>query len=619
MGAMEKRVSARWWVYIALAIVIAGSVLPPVAVYAQSSSGSNPITAPSATDSYFSDSSGGTQAGPSTVMSTFANATTGWITNVTPIATALFWSLAGIDFTWTCITLVLQHDDLKSWMAGFIKKILTIGFFAALLQNGQTWIAAIINFFISVGGTAGGTSISSTDLNPSNIMAIGVGIAGDMITGGPGGHTGSNAMSIFTNPVGTIGTALLMDAGAIMMILCYVVIALHFVMAMVEAYVTIGAGYIFLGFGGSRWTVPYTEKYLGMVVHAGVRIMVLEMMIGLGKTLAPEWDKMAITCNNTPSLLGNIAGMGGATSSTTYTGVQLLFALMASMMIFAMCCWTIPQIAANVASGGLSMSGGDMVGSAVAAGTLGFAAGHFATTAGTGTNSQMGNSKDVENIASAAAMKGAEMGVQLALAGATGGGSAVASGVVEASAAAGGAAAGSGAAGAAASSVTGGGESAVVGLTPDAPSGGDGGGSSGASEAPSGGDVATAGGSAEGPGSSEAANGAGTPDAPGGSDAGSDPGAAPGSGEIASGGGTPAAPASGEVASGGGTPSAPSVGASGSGARAPGSSSSFRGSQDKDMFDHLNTLHKGVEGALGKLPEDGGRMGGVTPKVDHGE
>lgn len=37
------------------------------------------------------------------------------------------------------------------------------------------------------------------------------------------------------------------------------------------------------------------------------------------------------------------------------------------------------------------------------------------------------------------------------------------------------------------------------------------------------------------------------------------------------------------------------------------------------MFDHLNTLHKGVEGALGKLPEDGGRMGGVTPKVDHGE
>jgi type IV secretion system protein TrbL len=539
-------------------------------------------------------------------VSTFANATTGWITNVMPIATALFWSLAGIDFTWTCITLVLQHDDLKSWMAGFIKKILTIGFFAALLQNGQTWIAAIINFFISAGGTVGGTSISSTDLNPSNIMAIGIGIAGDMITGGPGGHQGSNAMSIFTNPVGTIGTALLMDAGAIMMILCYVVIALHFVMAMVEAYVTIGAGYIFLGFGGSRWTVPYTEKYLGMVVHAGVRIMVLEMMIGLGKTLAPEWDKMAITCNNTPSLLGNIAGMGGATGSSTYTGVQLLFALMASMMIFAMCCWTIPQIAANVASGGLSMSGGDMVGSAVAAGTMGFAAGHFATTAGTGTGSQMGNSKDVENIASAAAMKGAEMGVQMALAAATGGSSAVASGVVEASAAAGGAAAGSGAAGAAASSVTGGGEAAVVGLTPEAPSGSDAGCSSGASEAPAGGDVGNAAGAAEGPGSGEAVNGAGTPDAPGSGDAGSGPGSA-------------AASESDEVASGGGTPDAPSVGASGSGTRAPGSGSSSRSAQDKDMFDHLNSLHKGFESALGKLPDDGGRMGGVTPKVDHGE
>ena len=575
--------SSCWRQWILLSVMLVCSLFQPVAALAQSGGG---ITSSDTSDNYFSNSSGGTAAGPSTIVGTFQNATSSWITNMTPIATALFWSLAGIDFTWTCITLVLQHDDLKSWMAGFIRKILTIGFFAALLQNGSTWIADIVNFFISAGGTVGGVNISQ--MNASNIMGTGLKIAGDMLTGGSSGSSSSTSvMSLFTNPVGNIASALIIDLGCLIVLLCYVMIALHFVMAMVEAYITIGAGYIFLGFGGSRWTVPYTEKYLGMVIHAGVRIMVLEMMIGLGKTMADEWDQMAVTINNVPGLLG--AG-SGATVSGSFTGIQLLFALMSSIAIFAMCCWTIPQIAANVASGGLSMSGGDMVGSAVAAGTMGFAAGHFASTAGAGTGSQLGNSKDVENIASASAMKGAEMGVQMALAAATGGSSAVASGVVEATAA-GSAAAGSGAMGAAASSVTGGGEAAVVGLTPEAPSSSDVGGSSGTSDAPAGGDVASAAGAADGPGSGEAVSGSSTPEAP----------------------------ASGEVASGGGTPASPSVGASGSGVRAPGSGSLSGSAQNKDVFDSLNSLHRGVEGALGKLPDDGGRMGGVTPKVDHGE
>ncbi len=87
--------------------------------------------------------------------------------------------------------------------------------------------------------------------------------------------------------------------GSFVIVAAYVIIALHFVMAMVEAYVVVGAGYIFLGFGGSRWAVPYTEKYMGMVVSAGVRIMVLELIIGLGRTLYTQWvataDQIATT------------------------------------------------------------------------------------------------------------------------------------------------------------------------------------------------------------------------------------------------------------------------------------------------------------------------------------
>ncbi len=100
-------------------------------------------------------------AGPGTIANSFAQSTQVWLNAMYPIATTLFWTLATIDLTWTCITLVLQHSELQPWMAGFIRKILTIGFFAVLLSNGQTWIAAIVNFFISIGGTAGGVDVST--------------------------------------------------------------------------------------------------------------------------------------------------------------------------------------------------------------------------------------------------------------------------------------------------------------------------------------------------------------------------------------------------------------------------------------------------------------------------
>jgi hypothetical protein len=48
--------------------------------------------------------------------------------------------------------------------------------------------------------------------------------------------------------------------------------------------------------------------------------------------------------------------LDGGIVASGWTGVQSEFGLIASIAIYALLCWTIPQIAANVASGGLSMS-----------------------------------------------------------------------------------------------------------------------------------------------------------------------------------------------------------------------------------------------------------------------
>jgi type IV secretion system protein TrbL len=672
---------SRWRVWVSLAVIVFSAVVCPVSVIAQTGGG---ITSSGGTtsvggDAYFTPGAGGSSAGPTTIITTFQNATAGWLTAMTPIATSLFWALAGIDFTWTCISLVLQHDDLKSWMGGFIRKILTIGFFAALLTNGATWIADIVNFFISIGGTVGGTNIAN--LNASSIMGTGIVIAGDMLTGGKGApSTGASIMSLFTNPVGNIAIGLLMVLGAFLIVVCYVIIALHFVMAMVEAYITIGAGYIFLGFGGSRWTVPYTEKYLGMVVSAGVRIMVLEMMIGLGKPLAATWQTMAVTVARTPSLLTFPGIAAGASASTSWQGVQLLFALISSIAIFALCCWTIPSIAANVASGGLSMSGGDVVGSAAAAATA-----MFATNSLMSNNSGGNKGSEVASVAQAAAMKGAEMGTQLAMAAATGGASAAAGAGAEAATAS--VEAASSAAAESGAAAAGAGE---VGMTPEPPdSGGDGGGgdepgqgsgqggeaqgsSSGASTEGEGA------GSASGASASEAsavnqadapatapdgATGGGdsitqsgdigsTPQAPG-ADGGSSEQSSSSSGsstvagqgtatsgqgdsaaQVAEGGSTPQAPgadggsseqsssSSGSssvagqgTATSGQGDSAAQIAEGGSTPQAPGSEASKPQNTASNMYQTAQNIERG----LNSLPEHAGHMGGVTPVVNHGE
>jgi type IV secretion system protein TrbL len=579
-------------------------------------------------------------AGPGTIVNYFANGTNQWISALRPVAQALFWTLAGIDLTWTCITLVLQHSELQGWMAGFIRKILTIGFFAVLLDQGASWISAIVNFFINLGGTAGGMSVSS--LSASDIMGAGVQLAGHMLksaasTAAAGAVT--NPVSLLVSGVSSLAPALILALGAFLIVIAYVVIALHFVMSMVEAYVVVGAGYIFLGFGGSRWTVPYTEKYMGMVVSAGVRIMVLELLIGLGKTLYTAWVTTADAIASTPDVLD------GGSFGNGWTGVQSEFGLVASILIYALLCWTIPQIAANVASGGLSMSGGDALSAGAAAGSAAFAGAQFGSNS---SPSNAGFAQDVQQIAQAAAMKGAELGVTVGAALVTGGAGGAVTGAADALGSAGGING--------AMSAT----DAAVAMTPEAPAslGSSNGVGDGAQVEPP--DSLVNGGSGDSGDSSDKAQGAKLPggDSP-----------ADGSAQGASSGDSTDAAAHADAEEGrpdrgadakaekaaaaedkdtnveasraNATPSVDqaqvqtqdAIRNAGVQARldalASGQSPQQAVQAEKDamqkarnaigMSRKVGDLVKDLESALNKMPEDGGRMGGTTPKVDHGE
>src|SRR5271165_40567 len=259
-----------------------------------------------------------------------AQAANAWIPAITQEASFLFYVLAVLDFAWGAPQL-LRESDFNGLFLSLIKKLLVISFFYAVLINGQTWIPAIVNSFAQLGATAAGVPLAQ---NPSDIMTQGLQIISDLFTK-------VSATDLLTEPGGAITTIL----AACIVLASYIIITLHYVVTKLEAIIVMSAGYIFLGFGGSRWTSPYFERYIALAVSTGVRLMLIYLMLGVFKTISNNW----------------IATMNGYTADQPITQI---FPTLMSMLLFAFASWMIPKMAGSIAAGTLGMGGGDLVGMA---------------------------------------------------------------------------------------------------------------------------------------------------------------------------------------------------------------------------------------------------------------
>jgi type IV secretion system protein TrbL len=253
-----------------------------------------------------------------------------WIPAIMQEAAFLFYVLATLDFAWSAPSF-LRESDFTGLFLSLIKKLLVISFFYAVLINGQVWIPAIVNSFAQLGATAAGVPLAQ---NPSDIMMQGIQIVSDLFTK-------VSATDLLTQPGGAITTIL----AACIVLASYIIITLHYVVTKLEAIIVMSAGYIFLGFGGSRWTAPYFERYISLAVSTGVRLMLIYLMLGVFRTVSNNW----------------IATMNGYTADEPITQI---FPTLMSMLLFAFASWMIPKMAGSIAAGTLGMGGGDLVGMA---------------------------------------------------------------------------------------------------------------------------------------------------------------------------------------------------------------------------------------------------------------
>src|SRR5207244_12856465 len=126
---------------------------------------------------------------------------------------------------------------------------------------------------------------------------------------------------------------------------------------------------ILLGFGGSRWTAPYVERYLAYSVSVGLKILILYLLVGAGMTLSQGWAQVALGI--------------GSSAEPARTG----FDLAAAAIMFLAVCWMSPKLASAILGGASVLTGGDFaaVGVGLAAGTATVAmAGAAMAASGTG-------------------------------------------------------------------------------------------------------------------------------------------------------------------------------------------------------------------------------------------
>jgi type IV secretion system protein TrbL len=215
-------------------------------------------------------------------------------------------------------------------------------------------------------------------------MAQGLQVASDLFTKVSG-------TALLTQP----GSAMATILAACIVLGSYLIITLHYVVTKLEAIIVMSAGYIFLGFGGSRWTSPYFEMYISLAVSTGVRLMLIYLMLGVFKTISNNW----------------IATMNGYTADQPITQI---FPTLMSMLLFAFASWMIPKMAASIASGTLGSGAADLVGMGAEIGkAAALGAATVAVVAATGGTGAIAGGA-LAATETAGAMGGAEVGAEAA-------------------------------------------------------------------------------------------------------------------------------------------------------------------------------------------------------------
>ncbi len=192
-----------------------------------------------------------------------ATASQGWESTVMQAARSLFWILAGIELAIAAVWLALSSASLDTWFAELVRRILFIGLFVFILEQGPGFARAMVDSLFQIG--AGGGSAS-----PANVFNAGLQVASEMSEKARFGLFEDNALAIAA------------VFAMVIVVISFSLVAAIFVAVMAEMYVGLLAGMIMLGLGGSSFTKDFAVRYLVYAFSVGMKLMALVMIARIG-------------------------------------------------------------------------------------------------------------------------------------------------------------------------------------------------------------------------------------------------------------------------------------------------------------------------------------------------
>ena len=244
-----------------------------------------------------------------------------WRPRLIPVAQRLFMLLAGIEFAVSGAIWALRRDSLDDIAAKFLLKFTLVAFLLALITSFTYWIPPIVNGFAAAGERAIGSGVT---VSPSGIIDI-------------GRETSLSVLRtldlgvMLKNPAMAIFCAL----AALIIALAYVAIAAQLVLVLVESYVVLGGGVLFLGFAAFRGTAAFAENLIAYTFGVGIKIFLLYLIVGLGSQIARGWIPLI-------------------QSSTFFGPASPLFQVVGGAIIFAVLTIRVPHVVAARLSGNAS-------------------------------------------------------------------------------------------------------------------------------------------------------------------------------------------------------------------------------------------------------------------------
>lgn len=251
----------------------------------------------------------------------FRLTTEAWLTRALDAAQTIFLSLALLEIVVTGYMVWAgrrkQDGDLISQ---FALKIGLLAFVLGLLSTYHRWLPMIAQGFGETAVYIGGSDVSH--LSPTHLLNVGlsmllsvmqsVGLTSDLVT------------SLAVIP-------------ALIMLLCFVALAAHLLVTMIESYVVVTGGLFFIGFMAFRGTAPLGEGFLKYVVYVGVKLFFIILVAGVATSIGDDmvallqsYDNLWLTAFE-QLFSQNPGGAAGAVSSRlgflwSMTAVAILLA-----------------------------------------------------------------------------------------------------------------------------------------------------------------------------------------------------------------------------------------------------------------------------------------------------